>query len=60
MMNIRPQAWYKQLASVLKPFYDYRGKEFFQDLEEELENLGLDNYAEAVKLACNHLEANYG
>lgn len=59
-MMVQPQAWYKQLASVLKPFYDYKGEEFLHDLEAELENLGLDNYAEAVNLACIHLEANHG
>jgi len=59
-MMIQPQAWYKQTASMLKPFYDYKGPEFLENLEDELNRLGLDNYAETVKLARNHLEANYG
>jgi len=54
---MRPQAFYKQAATVLKPFYKLQGKEFLIGLQESLESIGLENHAEAVQLAAEKLEA---
>lgn len=55
-MWINPQAFYRQVALLLKPFYMLQGPEFLEDLEKDLNRLGLQKYAKTVKLARQHLE----
>lgn len=54
---MRPQAFYKQAATLLKPFYKLQGKEFLKDLQGSLEGIGLKKFAETVELAAEELEA---
>jgi hypothetical protein len=55
-MWIEPEAWHRQVALLLKPFYKVQGPEFLIELEEELNRFGLQKYGETVKLARKHLE----